>query len=385
MLFPSADPSLDSNLFVPNSFLIFRLVFFALLSNLALLQLIFASWNINASLSMTLSAPSTSIFIIFESCILFLSLAFALADFIWSRGRRSRIFLECSWAGIVSLFQIGTAIGTTITGTGTACDASLEWNVCASSWLLIPSTWLSSILFLAYFLALFMTTMAHTGLYSDIWRRSVYGVVWFGRSHEIVSKDDVTGRLNVVNQCEDIENSSAQKQLNRISESLKNTSVEKTPPNVDLYVNHCEDIENSSARKQQHPISDSSVENTLKTTNPVRRGIDAPFSRHPNGTCSNTSSPTISSFTLPSCPDKSAKSEVGSKFVETFRESTILARSESWEHFVANHQIPKDPLPPLVIDVDAPIPLPRLSEWVRADAMKGISVHTNPHTSIGIA
>jgi len=374
MLFPSADPSL-----VPSSFLIFRLVFFALLSNLALLQLIFASWNINASLSMALSAPSTSIFVIFESCILFFSLAFALADFIWSRGRRSRIFLECSWVGIVSLFQIGTAIGTTITGPGMACATSLEWNVCASSWLLIQSTWLSSVLFLAYFLALFMTTMAHKGLYSDIWRRTVYGVVWFGRSHEIVSKGDVTGGLN-----EDIENSSAQTQLNRISDSLKNTSVEKAPPNVDY-----EDIENSSARKQLHPISDSvkntSVESTPKTTNFVRRGIDAPFSRHPNGTCSTTSSPTISSFTLPSCPDKSAKSEVGSRFVETFRESTSLARTESSKHSVANHQIPKDPLPPLVIDIDAPIPLPRLSEWVRADAMQGISVHTNPHTSIGIA
>jgi len=376
MLFPSADPSLDANLFVPNSFLLFRLVFFALLSNLALLQLIFASWNINASLSMTLSAPSTSIFIIFESCILFFSLAFALADFIWSRGRRSRIFLECSWVGIVSLFQIGTAIGTTITGPGMACGTSLEWNVCASSWLLIQSTWLSSMLFLAYFLALFMTTMAHKGLYSDIWRRTVYGVVWFGRSHEIVFKGDVTDRLN-----EDIENSSAQKQLNRISDSLTNTSVEKTPPNVDY-----EDIENS---KQLHPISDSvkntSVENTPKSTNFVRRGIDAPFARHPNGTCSNITSPTFSSFTLPSSPDKSAKSEFGSRFVETFRESTSLARSESSEHFVANHQIPKDPLPPLVIDIDAPIPLPRLSEWVRADAVQGISVHTNPHTSIGIA
>jgi len=379
MLFPSADPSLDAKLFVPNSFLIFRLVFFALLSNLALLQLIFASWNINASLSMTLPAPSTSIFIIIESCSLFFSLA-ALADFVWSRGRRSRIFLECSWVGIVSLLQIGTAIGTTITGPGLACDTSLEWNVCASSWLLIPSTWLSSIIFLAYFLALFMATMAHQGLYSDIWRRSVYGVVWFGRSHEIVSKGDV---LNVVNQCEDIENSSAQKQLNRISDSLKTTSIEKTPPNVDLHVNRYEDIEKSSARKQLHPISNS-VESTLKSTNSVRRGIDAPFSRHPSGTCSNTSSRTISSFTLPSCPDKSAKSEVGSNFVEVFRESTLSARLESSGHCVANHQIPKDPLPPLVIDINAPIPLPRLSEWVRADAIKGISVHTNPHTSIGI-
>jgi len=30
-----------------------------------------------------------------------------MADFVWSRGRRSRILLECSWVGIMSLFQIG--------------------------------------------------------------------------------------------------------------------------------------------------------------------------------------------------------------------------------------------------------------------------------------
>jgi hypothetical protein len=85
---------------------------------------------------------------------------------------------------------------------------------------------------------------------------------------------------------------------------------------------------------------------------------------------------------FPSCPDKSAKSEVGSRFIETFREST-LAKSESSEPIVANYQIPQNPLL-LVIDVDAPIPLPRLSEWVRADALKGISVHSNPHTSVGL-
>jgi len=342
MLFLSADSSLDAPL-VPNSFLIFRLVCFALLSNLAFLQLIFASWNINASLSMTLSAPSTSIFIIFESCILFFSLAFALADFVWARGRNLLIFLECSWVGIVSLLEIGTAIGTTITGPGMACDISLGWSVCASSWLLIPSTWLSSILFLAYFLTLFMTTMAHKDLYSDIWRRTVYGVVWFGRSHEISFKGNVKN-------IEDIENSSAQKQLHPVSESVKNASVEKTPP---------------------------------KATNSVRRGIDAPFSRRQSRSCSNSSSLAISTLTLPSSPDKSAKSE-GSRFIETFREPTLLARPESSEHFVADYQIAQDPLPSLVIDVDAPIPLPRLSEWVRADVLNGTSVHTNPHTSVAL-
>ena len=174
-----------------------------------------------------------------------------------------------------------------------------------------------------------MATMAHKHLYSDIWRRSVYGIVWFGRSHEISSKANDKGRLNVDNY-EDIEDSSAQKQPYLIS-----APIEHTPP---------------------------------KAANSVRRGIDAPFSRQQNNTGSNSSSRVASTIILPSYPNKSAKSENGSRFIETFRES---ARSESFAQFVAN-RFPKDSFP---LDIDAPIPLPRLSEWVvGADVLKGISV-----------
>jgi len=339
MHFLPADSSVDAHtsLLVPNSFLIFRLVLFVLLGNLSLLQLIFASWNINAGLSMASSAPSTAIFIIFGSCMLLFSLALALADFVWSRGKKLLIWLECFWFGIMSLLQIGTAIGTTVTGPGMACNTSLEWNVCASSLLLVPSTWLSSILFLAYFLTLFMATMAHKHLYSDIWRRSIYEIVWFGQSHQISSKGNDTSRLNVDNS-EDIEKSSAQMPSAQNQPYLISPPIEHTPP---------------------------------KATNSVRRGIDAPFQKQ-SSTGSNISR-MASTITLPSYPDKSAKSEKGSRFIETFRESALSARSESFAHFVAS-QVPKDPFP-FPLDVDAPIPLPRLSEWVGADALKGISVH----------
>lgn len=243
------------------------------------------------------------------------------------------IWLECFGFGFMSLFQIGTAIGTTVTGPGIACHTSLEWNVCASSLLLVPSAWLSSILFLAYFLALFMATMAHKHLYSDIWRRSIYEIVWFGQSHKISSIGNDTSRPNVDNS-EDIEKLSAQKQAHLIS-----PPIEHTPP---------------------------------KATNSIRRGIDAPFQKQ-SSTGSNSSSRMASTITIPLYPDKSAKSEIGSRFIETFRESALSARSESFAHFVAS-QVPKDPFP-FPLDVDAPIPLPRMSEWVGADALKGIIVH----------
>jgi len=183
--------------------------------------------------------------------------------------------------------------------------------------------------------------MAHKDLYSDIWRRSMYGVVWFGRSNH-TSKGNVTNHLD-----------------------------------LDPYINHYEDIENSSARKRRYPISDPAKNAAPWATNPVRRGVDAPFSQQPTSTCSSPMV-TSSELTLPSYPNKSAKTETGSRFIEKFRESTILTRSESLEHFVTNYQVRKDQFPPSVMDVNAPIPLPRLSEWVKADALRGISVHTIP-------
>ena len=194
---------------------------------------------------------------------------------------------------------------------------------------------------LAYFLALFMVTMAHKRLYSNIWKRSIYEIVWFGQPHEISSKGSDTVRLDADNNSEDIEKSSVQKQP-YISPPIEQRGP-PTPP---------------------------------KATNSVRRGIDAPF-RKLNGTSSIRSSRAmrrkVSTMTLPSYPERIAKSENGSRFVETFRESSTLVRSQSFADFVAN-KAPKDPFP-FPVDVDAPIPLPRMSEWIGADALKGISVH----------
>jgi len=320
----------------------------------------------------------------------------------------------------MSLFQIGTAVGTTVTGLGATCDSSLQWSVCASSLLLVPSTWLSSMLFLAYFLALFMATMAHKQLYSDIWRKSIYEIVWFGQTHNISSKDNDTGPLDEDNS-DDIEKSLTQKQPYFISPPIERTPVtrpkaansirrgvvapfqdidiEKSSTQKQPYISppieltpmtplkatnsvrrgvvapfQDIDIEKSSTQKQPYispPIEDTAV-TPLKATNSVRRGVDTPFQKL-NNTNSNESPRTVRRMaTLPYYPDKSAKSENGSRFIETFRESTTLARSQSFKDFIAS-KTREDPFP-FPLDVDAPIPLPRRSEWVGADALKGTRV-----------
>ncbi|KAF8163207.1 hypothetical protein B0H34DRAFT_794941 [Crassisporium funariophilum] len=341
-----------TNLLMRNPFLIFRLVFLALLSNIGLLSLIFASWNISATLSVGYSVPTTSIFIVFESCLLFLCVALALIDFFRLRRNISRAMLECVWVGILSLFQIGAAISSTVNGPAIACYATADWNICASSSLLVPTTWLSSLLSLAYFLTLFITTMAHKRVYPDIWKRTVYGVEWFGGHEELPSKEK-----SITDFC---------RKIPRVDD--------------DPYFDHYEDIESTSARKRHYPLRDSIGASAPWASAPVRRGVDPPFATRPT-TRSDRSSPTTLNVPLPSFPDKSAgSSHTSTRFIEKFRESSVLARSETSGQFTTHHHARQDSFPPSVADIDSPIPLPRLSEWVRADALKGIDVHSNPHT-----
>ncbi|KAF8969976.1 hypothetical protein BDZ97DRAFT_1957691 [Flammula alnicola] len=138
-----------------------------------------------------MSASSTSIFVMFESCLVFFCLVLAFADFFRPKARMSRTLLECSWVGALSVFQMGGAISTVINGPASACHATSDWNVCASTSLLVPTTWLSGLIFLTYFLALFVATMAHKSIYPDIWRRPIYSIQWFEQAQEPPSKEKV--------------------------------------------------------------------------------------------------------------------------------------------------------------------------------------------------
>jgi len=322
-----------------NPFLIFRVVFLALLCCLAFLSLIFASWNINASLSAGLSASSTSAFVIFESCVLFTCATLTLVEFFRPVGVISYIAIECSWIGILSLFQMGTAISATVNGPVIACHTSSTWGVCASSSLLVPTTWLSSITFLTYFFAVFLTTMAHRHLYPDIWRRKISTIEWFGQPSERSSKEKT------------------------IQDFFRGS-----PHHEDPYYDYYEDVESTPARKKLYAIRDSVEVSTPWAPLNVRRGIDHPFSR-PEGQKLNCSSPAQQSLALPLLPSKSAGvGTAGSRYVEKFRESSVLSRSESSAQYTKHYHADKNLFPPSVADLDKPIPLPEVSEWIRADS-----------------
>jgi len=235
---------------------------------------------------------------------------------------------------------------------------------------------------LAYFLSIFIATMAHKTTYPDIWKRTVYDVEWFGRPDQAPSQERV------------------------VHDFLhKRTSYVDDP-----FHEYYEDVEASAVQKRHYTLGDSVDEAAPWSALSIRRGVDPPFSRKQGSESGHghehlpsnlsLSSPIFPTRTplpqlpplppLPlSIPSRSATvATSGSRFVEKFRESGLLMRVEDPGQYTAHYLSSSSPsnhahtrsdsFPPSVVDVDQPIPLPRLSEWVRADGLKGMIVHSNP-------
>jgi len=122
----------------------------------------------------------------------------------------------------------------------------------------------------------------------------------------------------------------------------------------------------------------------------TRRGIDVPFAKMGDAAISNRTSPTGSTLLRPPPEahpkDGGPSQREGSRYVELFRESVLPPIPSSQSDTLSYYGLhldprPDSPFPLRVDDHDLPIPLPRLSEWIRADTAKGINVHTVPPIS----
>lgn len=183
---------------------------------------------------------------------------------------------------------------------------------------------------------MFITGMAHIRLHPNIWMASIYSVEWFKSPASYPTEKD-----------------------GRTSDS-----------NDDSWSRYMGDVE--ASRNQ--------CGHKAPWARNIRRGIDAPFERRDRSSSSPTS-PSTTATPLPIAPLKvQPRSIAGSRFIEKFRESQIVSRSETPSQYGMHFSSRVDPFPPRVEDHDLPIPLPRLSEWIRADAIKGINVHTIPHS-----
>ncbi|KAG5727665.1 hypothetical protein E4T56_gene12301 [Termitomyces sp. T112] len=304
-----------------NPFLIARFIIFALLVNLNILILAFAAWSINTAVHSNFPLSVTTVFFILESCVLFLGVILGMAEFLVPRANTARVLFECVWTAVLSVVQTGTAISATV-NVSVVCRSTDNREFCASSSLLIPVSWLSSVILFAYFLILFITAIAHISPFPEIWTQSISSMDWF-------SLQDPTSKSEVV-------------------------------PETDTWSRYIKDIEATGSR------SDDSTKYApwAKT---IRRGIDPPFkSRGPSA----ASSPSIVTTSFPVAPlriQSTRRKVAGSRFIEKFRESARLSRRESVSQMQSTSQSQANPFPPRVEDYDLPIPLPRLSEWIRAD------------------
>ncbi|KAF9001861.1 hypothetical protein BDQ17DRAFT_555105 [Cyathus striatus] len=302
-------------LVMKNPFFIIRLLFFALLMNITFLAVAFTSWNINSFISL--------------SCM-----ALASLEKINKNQWFSRVQVECVWILMLGLCDIGTAISITINNSMLACPSN-EWEICASSALLVPVSWIRSFIFVTYFLTLFTAGVTHHRSYRNLWRTSIYSIKWF-EGHSALERGDLR-----------------------------------------LYY-----LDDRSSLRTQHEQNEKNPEIApWAESTKIRRGKDSPFQ-----VADSLESVVMkhSDDRLPSLPPKlptvdiSETARLGSRFIEKFRESRTLSRSESPIQYGAHFTESNSPFPPTVQNHDLPIPLPRLSKWVRADALKGVDVHTIP-------
>ncbi|KZP24767.1 hypothetical protein FIBSPDRAFT_406380 [Athelia psychrophila] len=162
-----------------NAFLIIRFVFFSAMVYMNLLSIIFASWNIGEVRAAGLSAPGESVFMIMTGLATFAFVAAGLAELVSATSRSANVAFECGWTAIFSVLQTGAAVAATVNGPPSQCLPNASWGVCASSFTLVPVSWLAAFIAIAYFLLLIGTAVSHMNVYPTIWWKTVYTVPWF--------------------------------------------------------------------------------------------------------------------------------------------------------------------------------------------------------------
>jgi len=235
---------------------------------------------------------------------------------------------------VLSLFQIGSAIGIAVNYAMLSQETEInDRAIYASMALLVHTTWFNSFTCFTYFCVLIITALTHRRVYDDIWSQSPYEINWFHQD---------SGNVNIVHP----------------------SAESKSHQAVDSWSRFMNDVERTPVKRKRAPslVIDKApwAENQK-----VRRGIDNPFARKPEASLPSTTPPLR---IQPKAASQDSTSD-HSRFLERFCESRSLSRPQSPPQF--NHAAR---FPDAVHDHDLPIPLPRLSKWMRADA-----IHSDRH------
>ncbi|KAJ6496576.1 hypothetical protein C8R47DRAFT_1114654 [Mycena vitilis] len=316
-----------------NPFSIARLVFLSLQVHLHVLVVVAAAWNVNVTQASGLPVPAAELSLIFTS--LSVLAIMSLCGIVWCLKLTSPFIaslkFECGWSIVLLVFQFAATIGATVHVFPPGSAAVIS----ASHSLLLAAAWTTAIITSIYLGGLIGAVMLHKSMFPGIWSASALSVDWF------------------------------------VHRALDANNMEN-----DSWTRYLGDIESSTMRKQRFANSSDSekapwaqnirLKSDLEKApwaQSIRRGVDEPFSfRAESDTTSERRSITSTKLNaaLPPLPlrvEPKAK-PAGSRFIERFRESRITVRSS---------QQVTTPFPSGVDDHDKPIPLPRRSEWIRAD------------------
>ncbi|KAJ6630687.1 hypothetical protein B0H10DRAFT_2207733 [Mycena sp. CBHHK59/15] len=255
--------------------------------------------------------------------------------------RLASLRFEVAWCAVLVVLELAATIGTTVdvpvSGASPAAVASHAF--------LVPVAWLSTVCGIIYLAALTGAVLAHRPMFPGIWSAPAASVDWF-----------VHRTLNAGGDGNDDKEDSWTRYLGEIESSAARKHKYGGSLPVDL-------------EKGVHLEDGQAEEKAPWARQNVRRGVDDPFALRGDG-ASDSGATERQNAALPPLPlrveAKGGKS-AGSRFIERFRESRALARGASTSPVFA----------PGVADHDAPIPLPRLSEWIRADALR-VDVHADP-------
>ncbi|KAJ6455684.1 hypothetical protein C8R45DRAFT_584737 [Mycena sanguinolenta] len=237
---------------------------------------------------------------------------------------------ECGWSIPLLVFQFAATIGASVH----VLPPTSGTVVSASHTLLLAVAWMTAILTTIYLAGLIGAIMLHKSMFPEIWSASAPSVDWFVHRQldaNSLDNDSWTRYLG------DIESSAMQKQpFANISESGTRPATPKPTYN----------------------------EKAPWAPNGIRRGVDEPFTFRTESDIASEAPSTLSSklnAALPPLPlrVKTKAKSAGSRFIERFRESRVPVHPSQQE--------PTTSFPPGVDDHNMPIPLPRRSEWVRAN------------------
>jgi hypothetical protein len=207
-----------------------------------------------------------------------------------------------------------------------------------------------------YFLALCVTSVAHWNTHPKIWSTTVYAAPWFSNT----ATEEKSSDLDSVPELKGTRDSWGR--LWQVPEL---------------------DVETGSTKGDtQKPNTRAPWSKNLT----IRRGIDNPFRRKEPSSLPMLIIPPSTTLAPPPIARTTAVSkspDTPSRFVEVFRKSDlppIPISKDSVSDYGLSVYYEETPaeknktFPSGVVDHDQPIPLPRLSEWIRADDALGASV-----------